>query len=97
MAFSLALPVWGSLIYSCSPRDLLSVGCILWGSFTLMASWSSSFAAHFVLRLFIGASLAVVMPIGQSIICDLFSQYHRGTAFGIMSSMCAVVCPDNVV
>ena len=95
MAFSLALPLWGSLMSSYSPRELLASGCMLWGSFTFIASWCSSFWAHFLLRLLIGASLAVVMPIGQSIICDLFSQFHRGTAFGIMSSLCAVVCRDR--
>ena len=34
----------------------------------------------------------VVMPIGQAMICDLVPEHERGTAFGIMKSVCSVLC-----
>eukprot|EP00435_Cladocopium_sp_Y103_P003860 s4436_g1.t1 len=91
IAFSVALPFWGSMMRYYRPRDLLAMGCLLWGMFTLVVSTSSTFITHFVMRLFIGAALAVVMPIGQAMICDLVPEHERGTAFGIMKSVCSVL------
>ncbi|CAL1149613.1 unnamed protein product [Cladocopium goreaui] len=91
IAFSVALPFWGSMMRYYRPRDLLALGCLLWGMFTLVVSTSSSFVTHFLMRLFIGAALAVVMPIGQAMICDLVPEHERGTAFGIMKSVCSVL------
>eukprot|EP00438_Fugacium_kawagutii_P028227 Skav214967 [mRNA] locus=scaffold124:190663:205225:+ [translate_table: standard] len=91
IAFSVSLPFWGSMMRYYRPRDLLATGCLLWGMFTLVVSASSSFITHFVMRLFIGASLAVVMPIGQAMICELVPENERGMAFGVMASVCRVL------
>ena len=32
------------------------------------------------------------MPIGQAMICDLVPEQERGTAFGVMKSVCSVLC-----
>eukprot|EP00439_Symbiodinium_sp_Y106_P043572 s275_g5.t1 len=58
IAFSLALPVWGSMMQFYTPRDLLAGGCFLWGSVTIMIATSSNYSIHFLLRLVMGAALA---------------------------------------
>ncbi|CAE7693299.1 lgoT [Symbiodinium sp. CCMP2592] len=87
IAFSLALPVWGSMMQFYTPRDLLAGGCFLWGSVTIMIATSSNYSVHFLLRLVMGAALAVVAPIGQAMLCDLVPEAERGWVFGLLQSI----------
>mmetsp|Transcript_34297 Transcript_34297/g.79952 ORF Transcript_34297/g.79952 Transcript_34297/m.79952 type:complete len:455 (-) Transcript_34297:51-1415(-) len=87
IAFSLALPVWGSMMQFYTPRDLLAGGCFLWGSVTIMIATSSNYSIHFLLRLVMGAALAVVAPIGQAMLCDLVPEAERGWVFGLLQSI----------
>ncbi|CAJ1395480.1 unnamed protein product [Effrenium voratum] len=91
VAFSCALPFWGSIMQFWKPRDLLGLGCFLWGIFTLAAACSSNYMVHVALRLLIGASLAVVNPIGQAMICDLVPEQDRGSAFGLLQSVSTIL------
>ncbi|CAE7883049.1 unnamed protein product [Symbiodinium sp. KB8] len=87
IAFSLALPVWGSMMQFYTPRDLLAGGCFLWGFVTMMIAASSNYMVHFLLRLVMGAALAVVAPIGQAMLCDLVPEAERGWVFGLLQSI----------
>ncbi|CAE7338839.1 ytbD [Symbiodinium sp. CCMP2456] len=87
IAFSLALPVWGSMMQFYTPRDLLAGGCFLWGFVTMLIATSSNYMVHFLLRLVMGAALAVVAPIGQAMLCDLVPEAERGWVFGLLQSI----------
>ncbi|CAE7454643.1 PCLO [Symbiodinium natans] len=91
IAFSLALPFWGSLMQFYSPRDLLAGGCFLWGLVTLVIATSSNYMIHLMLRLVMGAALAVVAPIGQAMLCDLVPEAERGWVFGLLQSACTLL------
>ncbi|CAE8584319.1 unnamed protein product [Polarella glacialis] len=89
IAFSVALPVWGSLMRYYSAKDLMVLGCFLWGALTVMIACTSTYEMQFLLRLLVGAALAVVNPVGQAIICDVVPEDERGWAFGLLQSFSA--------
>lgn len=89
VAFSLALPIWGSLLRSYSSRDLLVCGCFLWGGVTFLIACTNSFAVQLLLRFLVGASLAVVNPIGQAMLCDIVVEEERGWTFGLLQAVSA--------
>lgn len=89
ISFSLALPVWGSLMRSSSARELMTWGCFLWAAATLALACTKVYMIHFILRLVVGAALAVVMPVGQAVICDIVAEGERGWSFGLLSSVSA--------
>ncbi|CAE8586602.1 unnamed protein product, partial [Polarella glacialis] len=89
IAFSVALPVWGSLMRYYSAKDLMVLGCFLWGALTVMIACTSTYEMQFLLRLLVGAVLAVVNPVGQAIICDVVPEDERGWAFGLLQSVSA--------
>ncbi|CAE7758033.1 unnamed protein product [Symbiodinium pilosum] len=68
-------------------RDLLACGCFLWGAVTFMIATSSNYVVHLLLRLVMGAALAVVAPIGQAMLCDLVPEAERGWVFGVLQSV----------
>ncbi|CAE7211187.1 baiG [Symbiodinium sp. CCMP2592] len=86
IACSLALPVWGWLLQLTCGRNLLACGCMMWGAATFLLAMSSNLWVHLMLRLVVGVSLAVVTPIGQAMICELYPESGRGRAFGWLQS-----------
>lgn len=91
ISFAFALPIWGSLIRVFTHRDLMTAGCLLWGSATLALCSSTSYEVHVLLRLVIGFGLAVVNPIGQAILCDVVPEAEQGWAFGVLGAVSCLV------
>lgn len=94
LAFSLALPIWGAFVQNFAQRELMVAGCCIFGSITLVIAGARTYMAHLILRIFVGAALAVLMPVSQAVICDVVPQKEQGWAFGLMqsiSSLCAMV------
>eukprot|EP00933_Yihiella_yeosuensis_P051931 TRINITY_DN49903_c0_g1_i1.p1 TRINITY_DN49903_c0_g1~~TRINITY_DN49903_c0_g1_i1.p1 ORF type:complete len:487 (-),score=64.06 TRINITY_DN49903_c0_g1_i1:103-1563(-) len=86
VAFSVALPLWGSMLRSYSAKDLMVFGCFLWSFVTVLLAFTTNYEMQFLLRLLVGASLAVVNPTGQAMLCDIVPEEERGWAFGILHS-----------
>mmetsp|Transcript_72361 Transcript_72361/g.172419 ORF Transcript_72361/g.172419 Transcript_72361/m.172419 type:complete len:453 (-) Transcript_72361:107-1465(-) len=92
VAFSLALPFWGSMVGTVPARSLMTSGCFIWGMAMLAITLSTDYWVHLVLRLVNGAALAVVNPVGQAIICEIVPEHERGWAFGLLASVnCGLV------
>jgi len=87
ISFSLALPVWGSLMRYYTAQDLMICGCFLWSAITFMLACTSLYPYQLLLRFAVGFALASVMPLGQAIICDVVEERKRGNAFGWMQGV----------
>ena len=79
---SVTTPIWGWWSDKHSRRLALSMGCFLWGVFTLLTAFSVGFVDMMVWRAMTGLGLAVIVPTAQSLIADYFPPEKRGTAFG---------------
>jgi MFS family permease len=79
---SVTTPIWGWWSDKHSRRLALSMGCFLWGVFTLLTAFSVGFVDMMVWRAMTGVGLAVIVPTAQSLIADYFPPEKRGTAFG---------------
>lgn len=87
MAYSLALPLWGASIATVPARDLLALGCVLWGTATAMLTFSTNYHTHLFLRVLNGASLSGVAPVAQALLSNLVSEENRGSAFGRLAAV----------
>ena len=81
---SISSPIWGWFADKFSRRVVLSIGCFIWGIFTIVLGALSSFWGMFFVRAFIGLGLAVIFPTAQSLIADYFPKAKRGRAFGLL-------------
>ncbi|NHJ04882.1 MAG: MFS transporter [Candidatus Heimdallarchaeota archaeon] len=81
---SVSSPIWGWLADKFSRKIVLSIGCFIWGVFTIVVGALSSFWGMFFVRAFIGLGLAVIFPTAQSLIADYFPKAKRGRAFGLL-------------
>ncbi|HME53607.1 MAG TPA: MFS transporter [Candidatus Lokiarchaeia archaeon] len=79
---SLTTPLWGLWSDRHSRKNLLAFGCFLWGIFTLLNGFGSTFVYMITIRLFTGISLAIIVPTTQSLLSDYFPPDKRGKAFG---------------
>jgi len=77
-------PFWGSVADTglLSKRMLLSGGTGGWGLFTILLSTTSNFYSMLIIRAFIGACLACILPLSQAIIARQAGPQDRGTLFG---------------
>jgi len=92
LAFSLALPVWGSLMRYRTAQELMVYGCVIWGVGTCLLAATSWWEMQVFLRMLVGFALASVNPLGQAIICDVVPESERGHAFGLLQAVQAVLC-----
>jgi MFS family permease len=79
---SVTTPIWGWWNDRYSRKRVLSLGCFLWGIFTLLTSFAVGFIDIIVWRAITGIGLAVIVPTTQSLIADYFPPEKSGTAFG---------------
>ena len=77
-------PVWGWLSDKFSRKLILSIGCFIWGVFTVILAFLNSFWGIVFVRAFTGLGLAVIVPTTQSLIADYFPRSKRGKAFGVL-------------
>lgn len=79
---SVTTPIWGWWSDKHSRKRVLSLGCLMWGAFTLMTSFAVGYLDILVWRAITGVGLAVIVPTAQSLIADYLPPEKRGTAFG---------------
>lgn len=78
-------PFWGNLVDSGFSRKLLLfMGCFAWGACTLGLAFASGIKSMALLRIMNGASLAMLLPVVQSFVCDLCPEHERGWVFGLL-------------
>jgi MFS family permease len=81
---AVSTPIWGYFSDRYSRKLLLSIGCLIWGIFTIILGFLSNFWGMFFIRDFTGLGLAVIFPTAQSLIADYFPKQKRGTAYGFL-------------
>lgn len=79
---SASTPIWGWFSDKFSRKKILSLGCLLWGLFTIVLAFLSKFWGLLLIRAMTGLGLAVIVPTSQSLIADYFHESKRGAAFG---------------
>jgi MFS family permease len=77
-------PLWGWLSDRYSRKLLLGIGCMIWGTFTVILGFLGDFWSMFFVRALTGIGLAVIFPTAQSLIADFFPKSKRGQAFGML-------------
>ena len=63
---------------------VVAFGCALWGLMTGLFSGCSTLAQGYSLWAVNGIGLALVVPTGQSLTADYYSEAARGKAFGAL-------------
>jgi len=63
---------------------VLAFGVCFWGLMTALFSGCTTLTQGYVVWAFNGIGLALVVPTGQSLIADYFSEKSRGAAFGAL-------------
>ncbi|MEA2070973.1 MAG: MFS transporter [Asgard group archaeon] len=81
---SVSTPVWGWFSDKFSRKFILSLGCFIWGIFTVTLGFLSNFWGLLFIRALTGLGLAVIVPTAQSLIADYFHESKRGKAFGML-------------
>lgn len=87
---TIATPFWGYLADRYSRKNVLTVGCIIWGVFTLLCAYAGDFTSLLFFRLLAGFGLATIIPTGFSLIVDMYKPEARGTWLGLFQ-MASVV------
>lgn len=81
---AVSTPFWGWLSDKFSRKLILSIGCFLWGIFTIVLGFLANFWGLLFVRALTGLGLAVILPTAQSLIADFFPGKKRGMAFGFL-------------
>ena len=81
---AISTPIWGWFGDRFSRKVLLAIGCLIWGAFTVVLGFLSSFWGMLFVRAFTGLGLAVIFPTAQSLVADYFPKSKRGQAFGML-------------
>jgi len=84
LGMALASPFWGLLADAHTRLYLISAGAAAWGLFTLLSAFATSFTWLIVTRTLTGVALAGILPIGQSLVADMFDADMRGRAFSVV-------------
>ena len=63
---------------------VIMLGCSIWGCMTALFSGCTSIAQGYLLWAVNGIGLSLVIPTGQSLTADYFSDATRGRAFGAL-------------
>lgn len=80
---TIAAPFWGFLADRYSRKTVLTIGCIIWGIFTLFCAYAGDFSTLLFFRLLAGFGLATIIPTGFSLIIDYYKPEDRGKWLGI--------------
>jgi len=84
MLQSLMAPVWGWWSDRSSRRRVLSIGCFIWGLFTILTGLAVQTIDLLIWQLFTAVGLAVIVPTTQSLVADYYPPEKRGKSFGIL-------------
>ena len=80
-----ASPLWGSIADTMPRRGLIVAGAVTWGIVTLLLACCTQFWQFILLRMLNGAALAVIGPLSQSIMTDVFpNPLDLGRVFGFV-------------
>ena len=82
-AYLLAAPLFGRLVDTSNRRNVLLAGICLWSVFTALCGRADTYFELFAARFGVGASEACVLPVGWSIISDIFSTRRTPRAMSI--------------
>lgn len=82
IAQTLIAPLWGVLSDRHSRKNLLAFGCFLWGIFTLLEGFGTTFMYFLIINACAGAGLTIIIPTAQSLISDYYPSGKRGRFFG---------------
>uniref|UniRef100_A0A0G4I5E1 Major facilitator superfamily (MFS) profile domain-containing protein n=1 Tax=Chromera velia CCMP2878 TaxID=1169474 RepID=A0A0G4I5E1_9ALVE len=89
LAIGIGSPLWGYVADRHPRKNILAVGCLSWGIFTIALASVSEFWIILILRFLNGLALSSVSPVTQSLILDFTPEDRRGAAFGwIQASQC---------
>ncbi len=80
---TIVAPFWGYLADRYSRRVVLTIGCLIWGAFTLLCAYAGDFTSLLFFRLLAGFGLATIIPTGFSLVIDYFKPEDRGKWLGI--------------
>ena len=87
LAMAVVTPVWGHLCDRRSRVGLLSLGCVLWGVWTIAMAASQGYGSLLVCRTLAGSALAALNPISQSLVADIVPDSYRGAVFGVVAAV----------
>jgi MFS family permease len=86
LVFSLAALPFGILSDLRSRRAIITIGVLLWSTFTLASGFATSFSHLLVCRAMVGMGAAAFSGAAQSITADYFQLRGRAVALGILSA-----------
>jgi len=87
LSMALLSPAVGLLGHQGDRRLIVAAGCALWGLSTCLMVYANSVAEAAMLCGVNGVGIALVMPAGQSLIADYYSDSQRGRAYGIINAV----------
>jgi MFS family permease len=71
--------------------NVLALGCFIWGTTTLMFSFTSNVGWGAFAWAWNGVGLSFVIPNTQSLVADYYTEDNRGAAFGTLATTGACV------
>ncbi len=86
LVFSLAALPFGVLSDLKSRRAVITIGVLLWSSFTLASGFVTRFSQLLVCRAFVGAGSAAFSSAAQSLIATYFTQRGRAVAMAVLTA-----------
>lgn len=63
---------------------MITLGCTIWGCMTSLFAGCSTISQGYLLWAINGVGLSLVIPTGQSLTADYFTEASRGRAFGAL-------------
>lgn len=89
LANGILIPVSAALIDRFSSRSLYLVALVIFLVGTLIGAAAQSFSMLLIARIIQGMSAGIVMPLGQTVIMNLFPAEKRGSAMGLVGMVIA--------
>jgi predicted MFS family arabinose efflux permease len=86
LVFSLTALPFGVLSDLRSRRAVITIGVLLWSSFTLASGWTSRFSQLLICRAFVGAGSAAFSSAAQSLIATYFRHRDRAVAMAVLTA-----------
>jgi MFS family permease len=85
LAKSITCPLWGIAADRYSKRQLLSIGCCIWGTTSILFAISNHVFFLYLFRMLNGIGLGSVSPIMQALVSEQSRPKSVGYAFGLLS------------
>ena len=84
MCQALASGLGGYLGHSYDRRLVIAAGCFIWGVFTMLFTFTTTWHWGALMWAWNGVGLAFVIPNTQSLVADFYDDSSRGKAFGTL-------------